>query len=101
MITIAHDREWFSRFNQAMNDLKFSEEESERYANAATETCFLRLKLAKEAEKKHTQIIAPKTCPEVGTKITNKTCKATLMNGNRCSNKAACGEFCRRHRLSV
>ena len=101
MITISRDREWFSRFNQAMNDLKFSEEESERYANAATEACILRLKLVKEAEKKHIKVIAPKIGSETVTRITNKTCKATLMNGNKCSNKAACGEFCRRHRLSV
>jgi len=101
MTTLVHDREWLSRFNQARTDLKFSDEESERYANAATEACMLRLRLVKEAEKKHIRVIAPKTCPEVVTKITNKLCKATLMNGNKCSNKAACGEFCRRHRLSV
>jgi len=101
MTTLVHDREWFSRFNQAMTDLKFSEEESERYANAATEACILRLKLAKEAEKKHIKVIQPKTCPESGTKVTARVCKATLMNGNKCPNKAACGEFCRRHRLSV
>lgn len=93
--TIPRTQHWFDSFHQAFKDLKMSEEDSVRWADSVARLNFTTKNILLEKQKKFIQVIAPKREMAVGFKI----CKATLMNGKPCTYKAACGEFCKRHKL--
>jgi len=86
---------WFANFHQAFEDLHMSEEDSVRWADSVYRLNCTTRTINQEKEKKFIKVIEPKR----ETAVCFKICKATLMNGKPCTHKAACGDFCKRHKL--
>ena len=84
---------WFEKFNQASKLGMLTLDECEKYADTVIKMCTLRDKILSDKEKRFIKIIKSPL------PVSEKTCRATLMNGKQCSCKALVGEFCKRHRL--
>ena len=90
---------WFEYFHQACKIANLTQEDCERYATGALKMKEVKEKLRVEKEKKFIQVIIKGPPRDIDSKGKRPACKATLMNGKPCSNRAMCGEFCKRHRL--
>lgn len=91
---VSRNEHWFSSFDQAFFTLKLSRGECEHYANAVYKMCAVKEKLIIEKNLRSIQKITPR--PEF---TLAQPCKATLMSGKMCSQKANCGDYCKRHHL--
>lgn len=57
-------------------------------------------KILDKKKERGLKIISHLDVPKTEVKTRVLICKATNMNGKPCSNKAVCGDFCRKHQIS-
>ena len=99
-IPTPRDARWYANYNQGLTSLNMSEEVAVKWADASwrVNANYKRYELQKEARS--IKVIPNKAEPRAGGGAAMmKMCKATLMSGKGCSYKAACGDFCKRHRM--
>ena len=96
MASLVRDAKWTVSYNQALNHLKLSPEQSEHFADAAQRMRTMAKKIEDTKFERRTKVLVSlrsECAPSM------KICRATLMNNKPCSARAQCGDFCKRHRL--
>jgi hypothetical protein len=99
---IVHDDVWNSCLTDATKMYRLSEPNEKCY-KLAKATWLMKKKYKEHADKKKKNTIifldAPPSNVSENLSTKQNTCKATTMTGKRCSFKAVCGDFCRKHNI--
>ena len=99
MASLVRDAKWTVSYNQALNHLKLTPEQSEHFADAAQRMRTLAKKIEDTKFERRTKVLVSLRSESAPHQSSTKICRATLMNNKPCSARAQCGDFCKRHRL--